>query len=80
MKRFKTRFLALCGLMVLALASITPFAALAGLCPSIIVDCGGGHTYSCAGSTNGDTCSYDRNCVSGGKCGGRAPLQPFVVE
>ena len=83
MKRFKSRLLALCGLMVLVSASVAPFAASAQLCPSIIVDCGNGHTYSCAGTTNGDTCSYDRNCVSGGKCskggdGGPAPVEPIL--
>jgi hypothetical protein len=81
MKRFTTRFLASCGILFLALASISPFVASAQLCPSVIVDCGNGKWYSCAGVTNGDTCSYDRNCVSGGKCGkgegGFEPVEPI---
>jgi hypothetical protein len=69
MKRFTTRLLAMCGLMVLASASLAPFVASAQ-CPLIVVECSSGKTYSCAGTPNGTNCSYDRNCITGGKCGG----------
>jgi uncharacterized membrane protein len=78
MKRFKTRSLALCGLLVLS-ASLIPFVASAQ-CPLIVVDCGGGHTYGCAGTPTGTNCSYSQSCITGGKCGGRAPVVPFNVE
>lgn len=70
MKHFKTRFLALCGLMVLSAASLAPMLAEAQGCPTIVVDCPNGKFYSCSGIQNGDTCSYNASCVSGGKCGG----------
>lgn len=70
MKRFTTRFLAMCGLMVLASASLAPFVASAQ-CPLIVGTCEpSGKQYSCAGTPNGTNCSYDRNCITGGKCGG----------
>jgi hypothetical protein len=73
MKRFTTRFLAICGLMVLASASLAPFVASAQ-CPSVVVECSNGKVYSCAGTPNGDKCSYDRNCITGGRCGGNEEL------
>lgn len=79
MKRFKTRLLALCGLMVLAAATVAPFVATAQ-CPLIVVDCGGGRTYSCSGTPQGTSCSYDRGCITGGKCGTKAPVTPFNPE
>lgn len=75
MKCFTIRFLALCGLMILASASLAPFVASAQ-CPLIVVECSNGKQYSCAGTPNGTNCSYDRNCIIGGKCGGTvAPVE-----
>lgn len=68
MKHLKTRFLVLCGLIVLAGASLAPLVAEAS-CPSIIVQCSSGKSYSCAGTQNGDNCTYSANCLNGGKCG-----------
>lgn len=68
MKRFTTRFLAMCGLMILASASLAPFLASAQ-CPLIVVECSNGKTYGCAGTPNGTNCSYDRSCLNGGRCG-----------
>lgn len=67
MKNFRARFGALCGLMVLVAAMLAPMAAEAG-CPMIIVDCGGGASYGCAGRQNGNTCSYSAECVNGERC------------
>lgn len=67
MKRFTTRFLAMCGLMVLASAALAPFVASAQ-CPLVVVRCSGGKETSCAGTPNGTNCSYDRDCLNGGKC------------
>ncbi len=68
MKRFKTRFLVMCGLMVLAAASLAPIVAEAQ-CPCIGVECSNGKTYCCAGTPQGDSCVYDRSCLNGGRCG-----------
>jgi len=75
MKRFKTRFLALCGLMVLASASLAPFVASAQSCPTQHVSCGG-ELRSCPGTLVGDRCEYSRSCLNCGK----APLVPFNIE
>jgi hypothetical protein len=67
MKNFRARFVALCGLMVLAAAMLAPMAAEA-TCPMIQVDCGGGASYGCVGTQNGNTCSYSADCLNGGRC------------
>jgi hypothetical protein len=67
MKSFRVRFVALCGLTILAAAMLAPMAVWAG-CPKFIVDCGGGASYSCVGTQDGDRCIYDANCVNGGRC------------
>jgi hypothetical protein len=67
MIRSKNRFLILCGMTVLA--SLAPLAVQA-TCPSIVVECSSGKTYSCSGTQNGDNCSYNHDCITGGKCGG----------
>jgi hypothetical protein len=69
MKRSIFRFLAVCGLMVLASAALAPFMASAQ-CPLIVVECSNGKSYGCAGTPTGTNCSYDRGCITGGKCGG----------
>ena len=67
MKNFRTRFIALCGLAVLAAAMLAPMAVGAS-CPMVIVDCGGGASYGCAGKQDGNNCIYDANCLNKGKC------------
>lgn len=69
MKNFRTRFVALCGLMVLAAASLAPIVAEAQ-CPIIQVSCSNGKTYGCSGTPQGTSCVYDRSCLNGGRCGG----------
>lgn len=68
MKHLRTRFFALCGLMVLFAAALVPVVAEAG-CPSIVVECSNGKMYSCAGTQQGDKCIYSASCLNGGKCG-----------
>jgi len=69
MKNFKTRFVALCGLMVLAAASLAPIVAEAQTCPTIRVVCSSGKVYGCTGTRNGDRCTYSADCLNGGRCG-----------
>ncbi|HEY0172268.1 MAG TPA: hypothetical protein VGB98_14685 [Pyrinomonadaceae bacterium] len=70
MNIFKVRFLALCGLMVLASAVAAPFVANAQSCPTLSVNCGG-KLRSCEGTVNGNKCDYDRSCLN---CGGGEEL------
>jgi hypothetical protein len=65
MRFFKTRFLALCGSMVLIAAALAPVAAS---CPDGVVNCGGSKTCICAGTQQGSNCVYDAGCVNGGCC------------
>lgn len=67
MKRFKTRFLALCGLMILS-ASVVPFVVGAQTCPTRTVDCGG-KLRKCEGTPVGDRCEYSRSCLNCGSVG-----------
>jgi len=80
MKRFKTRFLALCGLMVLAGAAVAPFTVGAESCPSVTVICGG-KSRTCTGTVNGDKCDYSKSCLTCGSSGydddGPAPEDPI---
>jgi len=63
MKTLRTRFF-----FSLALAALlSPIIAEAS-CPSIIVECSSGKTYSCAGTQQGDSCIYSASCLNGGKC------------
>lgn len=73
MKRFTTRLLAACCLMILASAALVPYVANAQ-CPIIVVECSGGKTYGCSGTPQGDKCSYDRDCLNKGRCGGGEEL------
>lgn len=66
MKHLKTRFLALCGFMVLSAASLAPLVTQADGCPSVTVECGG-KIRNCAGTQNGDKCDYSKSCLT---CGG----------
>lgn len=66
MKNLKTRILVLCGSMVLLGGLLAPLATAS--CPSIIVECSNGKVYSCAGTQNGDNCTYSASCLNGGKC------------
>jgi hypothetical protein len=66
MKRFKTRLLALCGLMVLAAAMLAPMIANAS-CPLIRVRCPNGSEHGCAGTQQGHQCFYDAECLT--SCG-----------
>ena len=68
MKRFRTRLLALCGLMALAAASVAPFAAGAQSCPTQTVNCGGKFR-QCTGTLVGDRCEYSRSCLNCGSTG-----------
>jgi len=64
MKNFKTRFLVLCGLMVLLAAALAPIVAEAS-CPQIIVSCSNGSEHSCNGhSDDGGHCIYDEKCLN----------------
>ena len=78
MKRFKTRFLALCGLMVLAGAAVAPLAADAQSCPDVKVNCGG-KIRTCPGTVNGEKCDYSNSCLT---CGGSGfgPVQFYVID
>lgn len=73
MKNVKTRLLALCGVMILAAASLATIVVEAQ-CPLITVECSNGKTTSCAGTPQGTNCVYDRSCLNGGKCSGYAEL------
>lgn len=55
MKQLKIRLLALCGLMVLAAASLAPIAAKAS-CPTVPVSCPGGVLRQCEGVQQGTKC------------------------
>jgi hypothetical protein len=69
MKHFKTRFLALCGLMVLTAAVLAPIVAEA-VCPRVQVECPGGIVRSCPGTADGDGhCIYLESCLN---CGGHS--------
>jgi uncharacterized membrane protein len=70
MRHLKTRLLAICGMMVLAIAALAPNIVNAQLCPLLRVRCGNGRIYSCSGTRQGSSCIYDYNCVSGGECSG----------
>lgn len=64
MKHFKTRFIALVGLVVLSAAALAPMVAEAS-CPAILVACSDGHTVrSCSGTTQGTKCAYDESCLN----------------
>jgi hypothetical protein len=64
MKNFKTRFLALCGLMILLAAALAPIVAEAS-CPQIIVQCSNGSEHSCNGKSNGSGgCVYSESCLN----------------
>jgi hypothetical protein len=63
MKHIKTRFLAFCGLLILAAAAVAPIT-MAG-CPNVIVDCGDGRTKMCSGTSNGSGgCVYKESCLT----------------
>ena len=62
MKQFKIRLLTLCGLMVLAAASLAPIAAKAA-CPKIPVACPDG-LRQCVGEQIGNKCYYDADCLN----------------
>lgn len=71
MKHLKTRLLAICGMMVLAISALAAFAPNvvdAQLCPLIKVRCGNGRIYSCSGTRQGSNCIYDYDCIRGGQC------------
>lgn len=64
MKLFKTRFIALCGLVVLSAAALAPMVAEAR-CPTILVPCSDGQTVkSCPGTTQGTKCVYEHDCLN----------------
>ena len=63
MKQFKIRLLTLCGLMVLAAASLAPIAAKAA-CPTVPVSCPGGVLRQCQGEQVGKKCYYDADCLN----------------
>lgn len=67
MKFFRTRFLVMCGSLILAVAALAPVAAQ---CPDGEVSCGGGKTCKCAGTQQGTNCVYSQACVTGGCCRG----------
>ncbi len=68
MKQLKTRFLALCGLVILTAASLAPVVVEAQ-CPCVTVECSSGKIYCCPGTPQGTSCVYDRDCLNGGRCG-----------
>ena len=63
MKLVKARFLALCGLMVLAAAALAPIVAGAA-CPQIIVPCQNGDIHICMGTQVGGKCQYNEDCLN----------------
>lgn len=71
MKHLKIRLLALCGLMVLAAASLAPMLVAAS-CPSVLVECPGGKVKSCSGTQVGDKCEYSHSCMH---CGSSEELE-----
>lgn len=77
MKQLKTRFLALCGLLVLTGASLAPVVVEAQ-CPCIQVECPNAKIYCCAGTPQGNSCVYDRDCLNGGRCGGGGGIGPIL--
>lgn len=67
MKNFRARFMALCGLAVLAAAMLAPLAAEAG-CKAIMVGCPNGGFVTCTGTQQGDRCIYNADCLNGRTC------------
>lgn len=63
MKHFKTRFVALCGLVVLMAAALAPIVAEAR-CPTIPVACSNGDFRQCTGTQQGTKCLYDSECLN----------------
>lgn len=64
MKQLKTRFLILCGLMILLAAALAPIVAEAA-CPYIIVSCQNtGDIHICYGTQQGGHCVYDEECLN----------------
>jgi len=69
MKHFKFRLLALCGLVMLAVASLAPVMGDdSGGCPLWVIECPKGPTCSCAGTPEGTYCKYDEGCINGNCC------------
>jgi len=69
MKTLKLKFLALCGLMILAAAFVAPVMAEDPTnCPLWPQDCGKGASCGCAGTPVGNQCRYDESCLNGGCC------------
>jgi len=67
MKYFKIKLIALCGLMVLAAASLAPVMADESACPQWEVSCTKNLCY-CDGTLKDGYCYYDRACMNGGCC------------
>jgi hypothetical protein len=64
MKNFKTRFLVLCGLMVLSAAALAPMVVEA-VCPQIIVECSNGDAHICRATSDGSGhCTYNDSCLN----------------
>jgi hypothetical protein len=63
MKTLKTRFLALCGLMVLLGATLATTVAEAA-CPMIVIQCSSGDFHGCVGTQSGGKCTYNENCLN----------------
>ena len=63
MKNFKTRFIALCGLVVLSAATLASVVANAA-CPVIFAQCSDGSVRSCQGTTQGTKCVYEHDCLN----------------
>ena len=70
MKQFASRLLFTCGLMVVLAAALAPAVVRADeefACPTVVVDCGGGHLKSCAGRSDGaGHCVYSESCMTCG--------------
>ena len=70
MKHFGSKLLVMCGLMVMLAATLAPAVVRAddeASCPTVNVDCGGGHLKSCAGSSDGQGhCVYSESCLNCG--------------
>jgi hypothetical protein len=66
MKRFGSKLLVMCGLMVMLAGVLAP-AIVKASCPTITVDCGDSHLKSCAGTSDGQGhCTYSESCLNCG--------------
>ena len=64
MRNLRAKILVLCGLMVMAAASLAPVVVRAS-CPDLIASCPNGGSRMCRGTSDGQGhCTYSENCLN----------------